>query len=64
MTRIFKSPTHYVPELHDVYHSEKVAFCTLAQLALENAPLDEMCDVIRFCGSVGLPTTFKELGGG
>jgi glycerol dehydrogenase len=50
------------PELHDVYHGEKVAFCTLAQLALENAPLDEIRDVMRFCKSVGLPTTFAELG--
>jgi glycerol dehydrogenase len=51
-----------IPELHSVYHGEKVAFCTLVQLALENAPTEEIRDVIGFCRSVGLPTTFAELG--
>ena len=46
---------------HHLYHGEKVAFGTLAQLALENAPLEEIKEVIDFCKSVGLPTTLKDL---
>jgi len=48
-------------ECHDFYHGEKVAFGTIAQLALENAPLEEIGEVIAFCKSVGLPTTLKDL---
>src|SRR6056297_519503 len=48
-------------ECHDFYHGEKVAFGTIAQLALENAPLEEIAEVIHFCRSVGLPTTLKDL---
>ncbi|MED4403793.1 glycerol dehydrogenase [Metabacillus fastidiosus] len=49
-------------ETHHMYHGEKVAFGTLTQLVLENAPLEEIEDVIFFCQSVGLPTTLTELG--
>jgi len=48
-------------ECHHLYHGEKVAFGTITQLALENAPLEEIKTVIDFCHSVGLPTTLKEL---
>jgi len=48
-------------ECHDFYHGEKVAFGTIAQLALENAPLEEIEEVVEFCKSVGLPTTLKDL---
>lgn len=48
-------------ECHQYYHGEKVAFGTIVQLVLENAPLDEIEEVIHFCKSVGLPTTLKEL---
>jgi len=46
---------------HDLYHGEKVAFGTLAQLVLENAPRAEIKEVIDFCRSVGLPVTLKDL---
>ena len=48
-------------ECHHLYHGEKVAFGTLAQLALENAPMEEIQEVIDFCKSVGLPITLKDL---
>lgn len=51
-----------LPETNDVYHGEKVAFGTLCQLVLENAPAEEVEDVIDFCKSVSLPTTLAELG--
>lgn len=58
---IQKGFTH-IPELHDIYHGEKVAFCTITQLILENAPKAELNEVIEFCVSVGLPITFKDMG--
>ena len=47
---------------HHMTHGEKVAFGTITQLILENAPLEEIYEIIAFCQSVGLPTTFKALG--
>ncbi len=47
---------------HHMLHGEKVAFGTIAQLVLENRPVEEIEDIIDFCKSVGLPTTFKDLG--
>lgn len=51
-----------LPETHGLYHGEKVAFGTLVQLVLENAPLEELEEVLEFCAEVGLPTTLEELG--
>jgi len=51
-----------VAALRKNYHGENVAFCTITQLVLENAPMDELNEVISFCRSVGLPTTFSDLG--
>ena len=51
-----------IPELHKAYHGEKVAFCTLTQLILENAPTEEIRSVLDFCLSVGLPVCFADLG--
>lgn len=51
-----------LPETHTLYHGEKVAFGTIVQLVLENAPAEELEEVVHFCQSVGLPTTFCELG--
>ncbi len=51
-----------LPECHEMYHGEKVAFGTLTQLALENVSGDELERVITFCIEVGLPVTFAELG--
>jgi len=51
-----------LPETHDAYHGEKVAFGVLTQLVLENAPLEEITFVMDFYSSVGLPVTLKEIG--
>ena len=50
-----------IPETHSLYHGEKVAFGTLVQLVLENAPLEELEEVLEFCTEVGLPTTLADL---
>ncbi len=47
---------------HSLYHGEKVAFGTLVQLVLENAPTEEIAEVVEFCMAVGLPTTLAGLG--
>jgi len=49
-------------ECHHLYHGEKVAFGTLTQLVLENAPMEEIEEVIDFCRSVGLPTNLTDMG--
>ena len=49
-------------EAHHLFHGEKVAFGTLVQLALENAPLEEINTVLNFCHQVGLPTNLFDLG--
>lgn len=49
-------------ETHECYHGEKVAFGTIVQLVLENAPKEELSEVIDFCLSVGLPTCLDDLG--
>lgn len=51
-----------IEETHGLYHGEKVAFGTLAQLVLENADEEELGQVLDFCVEVGLPVTLKELG--
>ena len=47
---------------HNHYHGEKVAFGTLVQLILENAPIKEIEEVIFFCREIGLPITLEEIG--
>lgn len=49
-------------ETHAYLHGEKVAFGTLAQLVLENAPTEELEEVLEFCTSVGLPVCLKDIG--
>lgn len=51
-----------VEDCHHMYHGEKVAFGTIAQLVLENVSNEELDQVIEFCISVGLPVTLKQLG--
>ena len=51
-----------IPATHELYHGEKVAFGTLVQLVLEDAPMEELAEVLEFCATVGLPTTLHELG--
>lgn len=47
---------------HGCFHGEKVAFGTLCQLALENAPMEEILEVLDFCDAVGLPVCFEDIG--
>ncbi len=47
---------------HKYYHGEKVAFGTLTQLVLENAPIEEIQEVLCFCRSVGLPLCLSDIG--
>lgn len=49
-------------EVHHLYHGEKVAFGTIAQLVLENYSQEKIKEVIRFCNTVGLPTTLVDMG--
>jgi glycerol dehydrogenase len=49
-------------ETHKYFHGEKVSFGTLCQLVLENAPMEEIDEVIDFCISVGLPVCLADLG--
>jgi len=51
-----------LPETHQAYHGEKVAFGTLVQMVLENRSRQELNEVLCFCSEVGLPTTLAELG--
>ena len=51
-----------IPDAHHFYHGEKVAFGTLVQLVLENAPRDEIETVASLCSAVGLPITLAQLG--
>lgn len=51
-----------IPETHDLYHGEKVAFGTLVQLVLEGADQDEIQEVLGFCQEAELPTTLADLG--
>lgn len=50
-----------IPSTHKYFHGEKVAFGILCQLALENAPVDLVEEVIGFMLAVGLPCTLADL---
>ncbi|KFF31763.1 glycerol dehydrogenase [Bifidobacterium bombi DSM 19703] len=47
---------------HKMLHGEKVAYGTLAQLVLEDRPLEEVKEVYSFFRQVGLPTSLAEIG--
>jgi glycerol dehydrogenase len=47
---------------HAYMHGEKVAFGLISQLMLESQPEPLVREVLAFCNSVGLPTTFAEIG--
>lgn len=49
-------------ECEKTMHGEIVAFGTVIQLILENAPMEEIEEVMDFCVSVGLPITLNEIG--
>lgn len=52
----------HLKECHHLLHGEKVAFGTIVQLILEQAPIDELHTVIRFCRELGLPSSLREMG--
>jgi glycerol dehydrogenase len=47
---------------HSYMHGEKVAFGLITQLMLESQPKSVVDEVLAFSNSVGLPTTFAEIG--
>jgi glycerol dehydrogenase len=49
-------------ETHHLFHGEKVAFGVLATMFLTDRPGNIIDEVFSFCSSIGLPTTFKEMG--
>jgi glycerol dehydrogenase len=49
-------------ECESTMHGSLVAFGTITQLLLENAPREEIKEVMDFCYSVGLPITLKQVG--
>lgn len=52
----------FIPQLHQLYHGYKVAFCTLVQLMMEKAPKEETDAILNFCCAVGLPVCFADMG--
>jgi glycerol dehydrogenase len=50
------------PGAHSYMHGEKVAFGLLSQLMLESQPSAVVEEVLAFSRSVGLPTTFADVG--
>jgi glycerol dehydrogenase len=51
-----------LPETRSYLHGEIVAFCTLVQLVLEQAPAGEVEAVLEFSTSLGLPVTLAQIG--
>ncbi|NLC25740.1 MAG: glycerol dehydrogenase [Fastidiosipila sp.] len=51
-----------LPEAHNAYHGEKVAFGILTQLVLENADQKVLYEVMQFMYEVGLPLTLEQVG--
>lgn len=49
-------------ECHDCLYGQLVSFGVITQLVLENAPWEELKDILDFCVSVGLPVTMSEIG--
>lgn len=47
---------------HKYFHGEKVAFGTIAQLVLEDAPEEELNTVLDFCLDLGLPVCLADIG--
>lgn len=50
-----------LPSHTKFYHGEMVAFGTICQLVLENAPQEELNQVLQFCLDVGLPVCLRDL---
>ena len=47
---------------HGYFHGEKVAFGTICQLVLENAPTEELEEVLQLCVELGLPVCLEDIG--
>ena len=54
----------HLPAMRGAMHGETVAFCTVAQMVLENRPMHELREVLNFCRSIRLPVTLEQLGAG
>ncbi|PWR70449.1 glycerol dehydrogenase [Methanospirillum stamsii] len=50
-----------LPNCHHMYHGELVAFGAIVQLILENRPEEEITEVIKFCLSIGLPVSLRDI---
>ena len=50
-----------IEEMHSFTHGEKVAFCTLVQLILEQRSPEIIQEVYNFCYKLGLPITLADL---
>lgn len=50
-----------VPDAGKTLHGEQVAFGTICQLVAENASMEQIDEVIKFCMSVGLPITLEDV---
>jgi len=50
-----------IPETHNILHGEKVSFCTIVQLVLEDQSRELLSQVINFCLDVGLPVSLADL---
>lgn len=46
---------------HRFLHGEKVAFGIVCLLVLENRPMEEITEAVRFCAAIGLPVTLGDL---
>ena len=51
-----------LPGTHKYMHGEEVAFGTLCHMMLENAPTEELVEVLDFCLDVGLPVCLADIG--
>ena len=51
-----------VPGGEKSLHGEKVAFALIAQMVIENAPLAQIEELMRFMHAVDLPVTIEQLG--
>lgn len=51
-----------IPETHEAYHGEKVAYGILVQLVLEDRPQHDLDEVLNFYREIGLPRRLSQLG--
>jgi glycerol dehydrogenase len=49
-------------ETHHYFHGEKVAFGVIVHLVMENAPREEIREVLGLCKSIGLPICLADIG--